>query len=521
MTHHPVPSDATPDLTPYRAILQSPLGRRQLLRAGVTAAGLGAFLAANPRFALAQADKTGVDPATWTPEHIKEIAGTLEVDTAAEVAKIVPLDYAGNSSYWYVGPNEASADIEKTIDATFWEGFAKTYSGIPFTSGDNLQNVNYNDLLDKLRTAATGNAAPDVAKMPILWGVEFAARGQTREIALEDFGYTTESFWPGALKSVTWEGKLYGIPTNNETMAFIWNKAIFEKAGLDPEKPPATWDDVVTYSKAIKDATGKAGFGLVARVNAGNTPFRFMPMLWAYGSGALDEAEEEPTYKTVMINNEGGIAALQACYDMYVRDKSVPASALTNTQTENFDLYVSGEIAMMISHPSEYAKLLDNASKATGADKEFADELVKNTAYGLIPEGPVRRAVVFGGSNVHIFTDDVTGHTVDLDAAKALIAFSTGPEWSTRLAWLGSNPGNLDGFRTTWMKERLDSIPFLDVTTSMLPYGIPFPVIPESTQIMNEIVPNMLQNALTESKSVKDSADQAASEIEALVSGGY
>ena len=96
------------------------------------------------------------------------------------------------------------------------------------------------------------------------------------------------------MKSVTWEGKTYGVPTNNETMAFIWNAAIFEEAGLDPEKPPATWDDLVAYSKQIKDKTGKNGYGLVARVNAGNTPFRFMPQLWAYGGGALDEAEAEP-----------------------------------------------------------------------------------------------------------------------------------------------------------------------------------------------------------------------------------
>ena len=41
------------------------------------------------------------------------------------------------------------------------------------------QNVGYNDMLDKIRTAAAGGAAPDVAKMPILWGVEFAARGDT------------------------------------------------------------------------------------------------------------------------------------------------------------------------------------------------------------------------------------------------------------------------------------------------------------------------------------------------------
>ena len=134
-------------------------------------------------------------------------------------------------------------------------------------------------MLDKIRTAAAGGAAPDVAKMPILWGVEFAARGDTSEVTLEEFGWTAEQFWPGALKSVTWDGKLYGVPTNNETMAFIWNKQIFTDAGLDPETPPATWADVVAYSNQIKQETGKNGYGMVAKVNAGNTPFRFMPVM--------------------------------------------------------------------------------------------------------------------------------------------------------------------------------------------------------------------------------------------------
>jgi multiple sugar transport system substrate-binding protein len=219
-----------PDLTheskDYRAILQSPMGRRRLLQAGLSTAAFAAILARTPGLAFAQdaSSKTGVDPAKWSPEVITKIAGTIEVDTAAEVAKIVPLDYAGKASYWYVGPTEATSDIEKKIDGEFWAAFKKTYPGIPMTSGDNLQNVGYNDLLDKIRTSATGGAAPDVAKMPILWGVEFAARGQLKEIKLEDFGYTADIFWPGALKSVTWEDKMYGVPTNNETMGFIWNK---------------------------------------------------------------------------------------------------------------------------------------------------------------------------------------------------------------------------------------------------------------------------------------------------------
>ena len=51
----------------------------------------------------------------------------------------------------------------------------------------------------------------------------------------------------------------------------------------------------------------------------------------------------------------------------------------------------------------------------------------------------------------------------------------------------------------------------------MLPYGIPFPVVPESTEIMNIIIPEMIQNALTESMSVKDAADDAAQRINDLL----
>jgi multiple sugar transport system substrate-binding protein len=163
--------------------------------------------------------------------------------------------------------------------------------------------------------------------------------------------------------------------------------------------------------------------------------------------------------------------------------------------------------------------LKEKADKATGDEKAVADAVVENMAYGLIPEGPVRRAVVFGGSNLHIFGDQYTGHPVDRKAANAFVAFTCGPEWSVKNSgnWTGSNPGNLNGFKTDDMKKRLDTIKFLDVTSSMLPYGIPFPVIPESTEIMNNIVPTMVQNALTGKMSVKDAADDAANNIKALI----
>ena len=490
--------------------LFSRLNRRRFLGMSV-----GALTAASMVLSTASAYAQSVDLSKWSPEYVRSIAGTEEVDTAGDCSKVVPLDYKGKLSVWWTGPTDASPDIEKKINDEFWAAWRATYPNIVTYN----QNIDYNTLLDKLRTATLGNAGPMVVRLQILGGIEFSSKGYFNELKPEDVGYASADFWPGALKSDTYDGKLYGIPTNNETMAFIWNAKIFNDAGLDGEHPPATWDDVVKDSKIIHDKLGIAGFGMVAKQNAGNTPFRFMPQLWAFGGSALDESSDKPTYETVGLNSPGAKAALQASYDMYVRDKSVPVSALTNTQAENQSPFIAGQLAMMIAHPSEYAKMKDLAGKATGADKEVADAVVANMRYGLIPAGPARRAVVFGGSNIHILKSEYVEGGLDEMAAKALVCFWTSPEWSTKLAWTGSNPGNLRGFKTKWMKERLDTIKFLDVTTSMLPSGIPFPVVPEATEIMNIIVPDMLQNALTGKMTVDEAAEDAAKKVEALRSG--
>ena len=407
------------------------IGRRSVL------AGAAAGLAL-PSLGLAQGAAGAIDASQWSPSYVRSIAGTLEVDTAADCAKVVPLNHTGKVTYWYVGPNEADPRITHEIDAQFFAAFAKTYPNITIEK----QSFTYNDLLDKIRTAALGKAAPMVARLTLLWAPELAAKGFLNELKPEDVGYPTSEFWPGAMKSVIWKGKTYGIPTNNETMALIWNADLFEKAGFDPDKPPATWDDLVMYSRVIREKTGKFGYGMVARRNAGNTPYRFMPQCWAYGGGALDEAEARPNYDKVYIGNAGTKAALQASIDMYIRDKSVPVSALTNTQAENVDPFIAGNLAMMISHPSEYAVMLDRAQRLSGEDRKTADAVIAKVRYGLVPTGPARRAIVFGGWNAHIFKPSVVAGKHDMDAARAFVAFMTGPEWSTKLAWSASNPAS-------------------------------------------------------------------------------
>ena len=348
---------------------------------------------------------------------MRSIAGTEEFDTAEACGKVTPLDYKGRLTFWYQGVFEGDPDLLRQYYKDFFEAFRKTYPNIQLEE----QALTYNDLLDKFRTALLGNAAPMAVRLQILGGTEFASKGYLEPLKPEDVGWSTEDFWPGAMKAVTWDGVTYGIPTNNETMALIWNADIFKRAGLDPDKPPATWDDVVTYSKQIHDKLGIAGYGLVARKNAGNTPYRFMPQLWGYGGGVFDEADPNPTYGEIRLNSEASKRALQASYDMYVRDKSVPVSALTNQQADNQPLFVAGQLGMMISHPSDYNVMLDLQKKATGADKDKAQTVIDNMRYGLIPTGPDgKRAVVFGGSNIHILKPEyVEGGKVDEPAAKA------------------------------------------------------------------------------------------------------
>src|SRR4029453_3099138 len=145
--------------SPHARVFSRHLNRRQVLGLGA-AAGLTAGLARTGVFA--QSENTGVDPATWTPENIRAQAGTLQVNTAEDVAKVVPVDHAGKISFWYAGPNEASPELEKQIDADFWAAFKTTYPNIQV----DVQNLDYNQMLDKLRTAALGKAAPAAATLP-------------------------------------------------------------------------------------------------------------------------------------------------------------------------------------------------------------------------------------------------------------------------------------------------------------------------------------------------------------------
>ncbi|MHB8646174.1 MAG: extracellular solute-binding protein [Thermomicrobiales bacterium] len=401
----------------------------------------------------------------------------------------------GTVKYWQTTYDDVTVPSAKFHDE-FLKDIKTTLPNVTVSE----EQYAYGDFLGKLRTVIRANQAPDMAEIQLTWAPEMAATGALLELNLADFGYRPEQFWPGALRGSLWQGKLYGIPKRNETMAFIYNKDIFVKAGLDPTKGPDTWEDVKNYSKQIKEKTGKPGFGLAAKLNNGNTPYRYMPITWAYGGGALDETDDAPKYEKSNFDSAGNIAALQWILDMY-SNGWVPQSSLTNTQTEINNLFISGEVAMMIDKPSAYPII-----------KNKAPDVAEKMVYSLYPKGPVRRAVVFNGWNCVIFKS-----TKDVDAAKAVVREMTSPLWSLRLSYESSNPGNRDAFTLPEQQQRVKEIKFLDVATEMMQYGISFPAIPEAGDIMNLYVPQMLQDVMTKTKTPEQSAKDTAKKVNDLI----
>ena len=97
-------------------------------------------------------------------------------------------------------------------------------------------------------------APPDIVAVDLIYVPEFAAAGQMTDItekakALPYF----DQLSPSHVRLATYEDTIYALPFNAEGSVLFWNKDLFEQAGLDPESPPTTWDEIYEAAKAIND----------------------------------------------------------------------------------------------------------------------------------------------------------------------------------------------------------------------------------------------------------------------------
>ena len=105
---------------------------------------------------------------------------------------------------------------------------------------------------DKLLTAIAGGAAPEIAEIDSYWTPIFAKPGLIANLdSYMDASYAKDDLQGPALLSTQYKGSSYSIPFNLDTIVLYYNKALFEKAGLDASRGPASWDELIDYGRKL------------------------------------------------------------------------------------------------------------------------------------------------------------------------------------------------------------------------------------------------------------------------------
>lgn len=158
------------------------------------------------------------------------------------------------------------------------------------------------------------------------------------------------------------DGKVYGLPTEAYASGLVYNRDLFTKAGLDPDKPPTTWEEVRAAAKTISDKTGVPGFGMHATSNTGG----WMLTTMTYSYGGRMEKEEGGKYVPAF-DDVPTRSALDLLKAMRWQDKSMGTQHLRNFDDMLRD-FASGKMAMMIGAPNLYSSYL---AKFAGKPEQY------------------------------------------------------------------------------------------------------------------------------------------------------
>ena len=216
----------------------------------------------------------------------------------------------------------------------------------------------------KLMTSIVGNVAPDVISQDRFSISDWASRGAfqsldsliSRDTGKDPLCPRKDQYYPAVWTEASYEGKVYGIPTGADDRILYYNKAIFHEkaeelraAGLDPERPPRTWSELLKYGKVLTDVNPQTGqFKRVGFLpNFGNVWL----YMYAFQNNAYFMADKGGVHNRICtMDTPEAAQALQFIVDGYdqiggyEKAQSFQSGFLTN---EN-DAFVLGKVAMKI-----------------------------------------------------------------------------------------------------------------------------------------------------------------------------
>ena len=344
------------------------------------------------------------------------------------------------------------------------------YRGIPF---DELVN-------ETLRAFATGNA-PDIVSFDNPDFALFSSRGAmldiTDRVAKSDIIGKAEYF-EGPLNSVSWDGKLFGVPKYTDTIGIFYNKDLFAKAGIT--EPPATWAEVAEDAAKLTDAANNV-YGITFSARAGEEgTFQFLPVIQMSGGNA-DKV------------NTDGAAQVLDIWKSLIDNGYASRDVLSLGQWDSTGVFNSGNAAMAISGPWEIDRMVEDAKFDWGV--------------ALLPtiEAGGQRSSALGGFNWGIMAN--TAHP---DEAFRLLEYYVSQE-DRIFPEFGNLPARGDiALPVTGVAKKDDA---LKVFQEQLQFAQPRGPHPEWQKISKAIY-DAEQQALTGQMSSTDALNQAQTTID-------
>jgi multiple sugar transport system substrate-binding protein len=228
----------------------------------------------------------------------------------------------------------------RTDDSTFLPKLVEAFN----SSHENkveLQLVPTAELVQKYAVAAAGGSAPDALSLDLIYTPSFAAAGQLEDMSdlAKSLPYL-DKMSKGHLSVGTYEGKIYGLPFSADASVLIWNKDLFEKAGLDPDKGPSNWAEIRADAEKVRKL-GDDIYGFYFSGNCGGCNiFTFTPIVWASGGDLFADAGKKATFNTPQFKDA------VAFYNGMVKDGLVPAGSKTDGGANFFAAFATGKIGI-------------------------------------------------------------------------------------------------------------------------------------------------------------------------------
>ncbi len=352
---------------------------------------------------------------------------------------------------------------------------------------------NYDDTVTKLQTAVQGGTPPEVFVSLATQRFTMASTGMAMPlddlIAADPDGQEyIDDFLPGFMEDSYVDGQIYSIPFQRSTMVMFYNKDAFKEVGLDPEKPPTTWDEVVEYGQKL---TNDNRYGVGLALNSGSAQ-------WAFTGFCLQNSENGENLmtedgKSVMFDTPGNIEALQFWLDLQNKYEIMAPGIVqwTDLPTQ----FLAGEVAMIYHTTGNMANISQNAEFEFGTC--------------FLPGGK-RQAAPTGGGNFYISN----GLSEDrVQAAWKFIRFMTEPEraaqWSLDTGYVATRQ---TCFETDLMKNYYEELPQAKVAYEQIDIAKPELTTynaAEIWRILNDNIQSAVVGDATPEEALKAAQEQA------------